>query len=337
MTKASYFSIKLSKKHRYLIYILLFLFLIALQSFYTLSLSQNSLCFLCHQIRPYVKAHSFSPHYSFNCGTCHPGPGLTNYLSGEIIAFRNFLSFLAAGNVDRNSFFPPSTCVNCHQDVFAETLKGKVRVRHKDFLQDYVDCLRCHGGVAHKTAGYVYNKPLMLDCLECHNDQQASADCGTCHPGRKKALLAVNLEAYGKFHPDNYLNIHGAEKSDKCLICHQENFCSTCHIMVKTFNIELPHPESWIYTHWQATGKENVGACYACHDQKKCDACHGLRMPHPDGFLKVHASNANRYGTDKCLKCHDSRSCSNCHIKHIHSNFGTFWTPGKVFQRYKSK
>jgi len=325
-----------SKKQRYIFYLVIFLALLLLQSFYALSLSKNTFCSACHQIRPYVKAHFYFEHSGFSCGTCHPGKGAANFLSGEFTALRNLLSFFVSGTVSKNSSFNNLICLNCHQDVLTETLKGKVRVRHLDFLQENRDCLRCHGGVAHAIKNHNYARPSMLDCLDCHNNQQADAECSLCHPGRKKELLAVNLEAYGKFHPDNYLNIHGAERSNKCMICHQENFCSTCHVMITALNIEFPHPESWIYIHWKTTGKENAKACYACHDQKRCDACHGLTMPHPDGFLKIHGKQANHYGTEKCLKCHDSRSCSNCHIKHVHPNFGTFWTPEKVLQRYRS-
>lgn len=335
MAKPARVLFRLSKKQRYIFCLVLFVIFITLQAFYTLSLSNNSSCSYCHQIKPYVEAHVRSEHSGFSCGTCHPGKGVVNFLSGEFTAARNLFSFLAFGTVSRNSSFNASLCLGCHEEVLTQTLKGKVRVRHRDFLQESSNCLRCHSGVGHTLKGYTYARASMLDCLNCHNNLQAEAECALCHPGRKKELLAENLQVYGKFHPENYLNIHGAENSDKCMICHQDNFCSTCHIMITSLKIELPHPESWVYIHWKKTGKENVKACYACHDQKKCDACHGLTMPHPDSFLKIHADEARRYGTDRCLKCHDSRSCSNCHIKHVHPNFGTFWTPEKVLQRYR--
>jgi hypothetical protein len=215
-----------------------------------------------------------------------------------------------------------------------ETIKSSnVRVRHKDFLSEKTVCTECHAGTGHRLPGKLYSDPGMYACMNCHNDSSARSDCSICHIGRKKEMLSKNLNAYGRFHPDNYLYIHGSEKTDTCMICHENNFCSKCHVMVEKLNVDLPHPDSWVYTHWQKASRENVKACYACHDRKKCDSCHGLEMPHREQFLRVHALEARRFGNDNCLKCHDSRSCSACHIRHVHPNFGTHWTPSMVFKK----
>lgn len=312
---------------------LLTLFLL-FQVVFFLSLNSSSFCSSCHTIKKYVSAHEKSTHSTVSCGSCHPGKGISRIISGEITAFENFLSFLIGGKPERLSEFDQSICLNCHPEVKTGVIKAKVRVRHSDFLNEYRKCNLCHAGVAHEIKGFFYHKTSMLFCLECHDDSQASSDCSVCHAGRKKELLSKNLQIYGKFHPNNYLNIHGAEKSDKCQICHEENFCGRCHVFVKNLSIDLPHPESWIYTHWKKTDRNNVRACYACHEKKKCDDCHGLEMPHVENFLVYHAKTAKNYGVDKCLKCHDNRSCETCHLKHVHPNFGTFWTAEKVFQRF---
>lgn len=331
--KKNFKSFFAGKAVRYLFYILLFCLIIFSQLIYYLSLNNPSACGFCHDIKKYVKSHSNSPHSVVSCKNCHPGPGAFKYIQGEIIAGKNFISFLTGKSVERNAFFDYSLCYNCHPEVKTETLRGKIKVSHKEFLNENGNCLYCHQGVAHKINGYYYAGPSMNYCLECHDDSQASSECNTCHPGRKKEVLSLSLEAYGKFHPDNYLSIHGAEKTDKCMICHENNFCSKCHVFIKNLNIDLPHPSSWIYTHWEKTDKNNISACYACHSKNKCDACHGIQMPHPDNFLKIHAAASREYGTDRCLKCHDSKACSNCHLRHVHPNFGTFWTPENVFKR----
>ncbi|MCX7831439.1 MAG: NapC/NirT family cytochrome c [Actinobacteria bacterium] len=318
---------------------MLFLFLIAAfftsQLIYIYSLNSNNFCKSCHLLRNYSNLFKLSPHSQLRCSVCHPGKGISNFIAGQINATRNLTSFLLGGKIKNGYFFDSKICLDCHPEVRKEVLKGKVRVRHKDFLKTTKNCTYCHGGIAHKLNERIYYKPSMFFCLDCHDDTFASSDCSICHTGRKKELLSKNLEIYGKFHPDNYINIHGAMKSKKCSVCHEEDYCANCHVLAKNLKIKIPHPDSWIYSHWEYTDRQNVSACYACHDKKRCDSCHGIEMPHRDNFLKLHASISKKFGTDNCLKCHDSRACAECHTKHVHPNFGTFWTPEKVFQKQK--
>lgn len=325
---------RFTRKQRIIIYSFLFIFFVLWQIAYTHSLTNNRYCFFCHIVSPYAKAFEFSQHKNLKCGSCHPGKGLYRYTQGEIKAILNLILTPFNTNMPPFTSIDNSLCLSCHEEILTETIKSShVRVRHKDFIGEKTTCVECHSGTGHKLKDRLYSNPGMNACMNCHNDSSARSDCSVCHIGRKKEVLSANLKAYGKFHPDNYLYIHGSEKTDKCMICHENNFCGKCHILVENLNIELPHPESWIYTHWQTTGPENIKACYACHDKKRCDSCHGLEMPHPNQFLKVHASQAHKFGTDNCLKCHDSRSCASCHIRHVHPNFGTQWTPEMLLKK----
>lgn len=325
-----------SKRVRLIIYTIIFLLFVSFQILYTLSLSNNSFCAICHITSSHVAAAGSSEHQNLTCGSCHPGKGVSRYFSGEIKAISNLLLYPFGSSGLPRVQLDDNVCRNCHEDILYQTIKStKVRIRHKDFLDEKTNCTDCHSGTGHKLKGIIYANPGMRACISCHNDTAASSDCSLCHVGRKKEMLAANLKVFGKFHPENYLYIHGSEKTDTCQICHENNFCSRCHVFVRNLDIDLPHPSSWIYTHWEKTSKENVQACYACHEKEKCDACHGLEMPHQNGFLKIHAQEADRYGVDKCLKCHDPRACSQCHITHVHPNFGTQWTPDMVLRRSK--
>lgn len=108
-----------------------------------------------------------------------------------------------------------------------------------------------------------------------------------------------------------------------CTVCHTPDYCASCH------TVQLPHPDGWVYLHWQGT-RSLEKACYQCHREQNCTECHKIKMPHPEGFLKKHIEEAKKYGTPLCLRCHDENSCAACHTKHVHPNFGKFHTPEKV-------
>lgn len=315
------------KAKRIIIFFLVFIFTV-FESVYVYSLYDDNFCKSCHAISLRVSAFREGPHAFTKCTSCHIDQGISGFFYTQVKAFGNLLSFITQQAKD--PFYASvnnKRCLNCHQDALSQTLRGeKSTVRHKDFLTSDVLCSDCHGGIGHKLYNRIYPKPKMEDCFSCHDNSQASAECKICHPGRKRELLAKNLQVYGKVHPNNFLKTHGLEQMKNCNLCHSEQYCANCH------EVPLPHPDSWIITHWQGLkGKEK--ACYQCHSKTNCDKCHGLEMPHPKNFLKIHSKVIKTYSESFCLRCHDVRSCDNCHIRHAHPNFGTFHTPESVLRK----
>lgn len=325
----------LSKRDRLIISgIIVLLFMLWQVAFFT-SYRDHTICSSCHLTSQQTAAYEEGPHADIPCLSCHVKKGVAGWIDGEVRSLANAFAFLTG--LYRN---PPSavvdnaTCLACHDNIKGETIKGAhVNVRHRDFLTESTSCLDCHSGVGHRVEERIYPELSMYQCTECHDDEEAPSDCSICHVGRKKEVLTANLEAYGKFHPENYLKMHGAEDMQKCNVCHEQGFCGKCHVFVKNFNVELPHPSSWVYTHWRSTDRSNIEVCYACHDQQRCDSCHGIEMPHPDNFLKEHSRVTLNYEPGLCLKCHDGGSCTNCHVRHVHPNFGTFHTPEDVLKK----
>lgn len=327
---------KIQSHLRKLALIFALLFFIVLQYTYFFSLSNDDFCGTCHIIKPYNEKHVEAAHKNISCGSCHPGPDFVTRLSGEINAAQNLLIYILP--LEKKPFvsYSGTQCLKCHPEVKDKVLRGKkIRVRHKDFLKEGADCSDCHGGTAHQLSRKNYAKISMEYCFYCHNDSLASSECQICHPGRKREFILAELNVYGRYHPDNFLNIHGSLKTTNCQYCHRDNFCSECHVFVKKFDIQLPHPSDWLTIHWQKTDRENVQVCYACHDKNTCNECHGIEMPHEKNFLVKHREVAKSFGSDKCVKCHSPQSCDTCHIKHVHANFGTFWTPEKVLRGFR--
>ena len=318
----------LPRKVRRRLYLAVLALLVLSQVAFVASLNYQKICGSCHAIRAEYHAFHEGPHSMVNCTSCHSPARSTAFLETEFVAARNLLAYLTGrtggpvyATVDNGR------CLKCHEEVLLETIRtSKARIRHKDFVGLYNYCTDCHGGVGHRIEGRTYARGKMEECLSCHNNLTASADCQICHPGRKKDVLATRLDAYGPFHPPTFKKSHGLEDMRNCTVCHTPDYCASCH------TVPLPHPDGWIYLHWQGT-RSLEKACYQCHQEQNCTDCHKIKMPHPEGFLKIHAEEAKKYGTSFCLRCHDENSCAACHTEHVHPNFGTFHTPEKVLKR----
>ncbi len=106
--------------------------------------------------------------------------------------------------------------------------------------------------------------------------------------------------------------LHGGEAVrdyDRCLDCHDDFFCTACHIA------EWPHEEGWQAEHGPEATRLDGRGCYLCHRPGYCDPCHlGVRMPHPPGFLAEHPRSG--YTEESCWVCHVTSDCAPCHQRH---------------------
>ncbi len=261
---------------------------------------------------------------------------------------------------------PPSRCSTCHVGYQAEFLPGadvndwtqvkvhppevviptpNLKFNHKLHLDRGMDCATCHGDLTQVELATRDNAlPLMKTCLTCHDGQQASAECRTCHLTEPTGRLETRFAAgrlvpggwyYHDAHDDSWLQDHRAAaqlNEGYCANCHAPKECVDCHNGV-TKPLKI-HPNDWILQH-PVAARKNAPDCASCHrSQTFCVDCHQLtkvagdpqdraNVPqrlrfHPEGWVAAtvgpdhHRFEAQR-NIQSCTSCHTERTCVACH------------------------
>ncbi len=78
-------------------------------------------------------------------------------------------------------------CTLCHFEneetrIAFENPKRELVFSHKFHIEDAkLACETCHGNLNEVDFANAKSMPAMEDCSSCHNNQQATLECGTCH------------------------------------------------------------------------------------------------------------------------------------------------------------
>ena len=191
------------------------------------------------------------------------------------------------------------TCFECHTPL--ADAKARVRFSHSKHAERGLHCNACHTSEDHAKppAGQRdrHTWGVSKACVACHDGQQASDKCRTCHADTAVITPASHQRA-------DFPRGHGKDEATlSCTYCHQRRECSNCH------GLELPHPNGFARSH-AAEAKAKPQTCGTCHEPNWCTTCHnGLPMPHPASFKAVHGRTDQRL----CAKCHDKAFCTACH------------------------
>lgn len=276
------------------------------------SLSSHQLvCQTCHQMRPSAKELRQSEHSGIGCAACHKKSNIMSLPVQKLEQARMVFNYLK-----RDYSLPILTtvsndiCLSCHRDIEnGVKTRSKIMVSHSEIIEEGISCTECHVAVAHKKkAGVRQNAFMMERCSSCHNDEEASARCETCHLDNVWLGMKPS-KSWGINHDDNWPKLHGSRSLYVCKSCHSEKDCNRCHSSV-------PHPEGWPYIHGEE-GKSDSSDCRVCHKEESiCRECHSVDMPHPKGWLAAHKSQDKAIGRDTCLSCHLVKDCQQCHERH---------------------
>jgi len=126
-----------------------------------------------------------------------------------------------------------SRVINIHQK-----LKWPSHISKIDYIKDGDEktCLHCHSKAIHKMVLGNGNSP---------------------HKGNWR------IE-----HKNFALNKSNKTISTTCNLCHQKDFCSSCH------KLQMPHPENFAEGHKEIVQKKGKSICYNCHGREFCSTCH---------------------------------------------------------------
>ena len=213
---------------------------------------------------------------------------------------------------------PSEACLTCHTE-------GDYRVQSKrpdsyaDVTFDHSshrdeECGVCHAGASRSRKAGDQDFPGMAVCMNCHDGEQAPAECATCHTKLSKDVAPDD-------HTSTWLTVHGpVAQTDRvtCAYCHIETGCEDCH------KIRRPrsHTPGWKNSgHGIAAGHDRQ-PCATCHQADECSRCHrlqpsshyGAQFRIPLNDQEGHAALVQQRGTTRsCRVCHEASFCAACH------------------------
>lgn len=271
-------------------------------------------CLSCHDGVPHTAAAADDAHRSVRCIDCHESGGALSSLSLAVPArMAHIISgyFLEQDN-GRFGPVPGRACLACHEGIIQGVVENPdraLRISHREPHEAGAGCRHCHalddeGKLGRLAAG-------MSTCLRCHNEEDASAACSTCHTGD----VGLAARSTVKHAPRQIVT------RPNCYSCHQSAACDACH------GVRLPHSPDYRRTHMMDAARDiwlNQGrVCFTCHTavRNSCyqRGCHANELDFHRGedptFPETHGSDpewtcdsCHMYAADlddPCAMCHE--------------------------------
>lgn len=295
------------------------------------AVDRPSTCFQCHQEASYAQTLQESAHADVSCLGCHGGTGVAGGIQTAATYGRWVYTYASTQKPPEPSgdSVSDAACLQCHAGVSSGvSTNNGIRVRHSDFLEQGAHCRDCHNDTAHGDKVIEPTSPSMDDCVSCHDQETASAECETCHV-KDELLVASETAKLPKLTHAN---------TGDCYGCHEEKPCLECH------GITMPHPKGWgpkdggpgLSGSHALEGFTDRELCWRCHysgDQpferpatrggftQTADGCtcHGSfgDMHGGEAWVAEHGLQATgrKSGPEaECFACHDARYlCDQCH------------------------
>jgi nitrate/TMAO reductase-like tetraheme cytochrome c subunit len=155
-------------------------------------------CSSCHIMETRFVSWKYSDHAMHtSCLSCHAEPGLTGEIKAHLAGSRYVYSFLR-GRVSRSILLaevPNENCYKCHEQAQLQEKPGAGEVHdtyHTIHIAKELQCVECHGGLAHATMLPVKARSAMTLCQRCHKRGTAAfLSCELCHPSGPSAPAYV--------------------------------------------------------------------------------------------------------------------------------------------------
>ncbi|MDI6901755.1 MAG: hypothetical protein QMC79_08700 [Anaerosomatales bacterium] len=263
---------------------------------------------LCHSTSEAVIAAAEIDHAS--CVSCHEQPGLWGVVGNVSSRTRMVVRELQGDASDPRATLHPAGCLGCHGDVLDEVTESPagIRMSHREPVSAGMSCTECHRTVGHTERR---SEATMSQCLPCHDAEQASADCETCHVLDPLTQGIASEESTKTLGSGRVVYPTVPIDRRECSGCHdEESECDTCH------GLRMPHSEEFIEgDHASAAAFERKELCYRCHEVWECNSCHRNFDAHGLNWKYEHRASA----WDAGCTCHQFRSdrdypiCYRCH------------------------
>lgn len=272
--------------------------------------SHQLVCQSCHPMKAPTTELRASSHKGIGCLACHKKSNMMALPIQKLEQLRMTFNYFS-GNYKQPilSEVGNDICLECHSDVRRGLkIKFKVMMSHAEVIDQGINCTECHQQVAHTSGALKSGTSMMEKCSGCHNDEEASSRCETCHQSNVWLGMTPSMD-WGISHDKNWPKTHGSRSLYICKTCHYEKDCNRCHSVV-------PHLEGWQYIHGQEAERK-PDDCKICHKEESfCRGCHKITMPHPPSWLPIHKWEVDITGVGTCLSCHIEKDCDRCHENH---------------------
>jgi len=258
------------------------------------------------------------------CTTCHQTVEKSTTGSDNLLPSMEVCS-------DCHDIESKDNCGKCHTDVKNPKAMPRItnyskKYSHQKHLAGGFECLDCHGEMATKTKIEPIVLPDMATCMNCHQSENVSTECYTCHFQNEQLKPASHTPQFIHNHSDlAQEQVGDISGNKKCSLCHRStNFCQSCH---EGDNLELKtHPLNFEFTHsLNAQAKERD--CLTCHEDRSfCRDCHVQKhvMPqtHTAGWTNRIEGDGGRHrmaaemDLEYCMTCHEQNAeqiCGSCH------------------------
>jgi len=257
--------------------------------------AQSSYCLTCHaEVRSDARGGA---HADTACVSCHEDT--TALVSNTVRRASDIAAHYGIGSSAYGNRVPSDRCHSCHRDIGETVTRNDetgVMMSHAEPLEAGYACADCHRSEEHADMAMPVG---MSVCLACHDAENASAECDTCHAKDTSAASGLAGE-----------RIYGTATITRtdCEGCHSMESCDACH------GIRMPHPEEFLRTHPRYSGFHLKELCFEqCHTQGDCGKCHAPWNGHEPNFRETH----KRYAKDSaCNTCHDQHEGPMCDLCH---------------------
>lgn len=259
----------------------------------------------CHVNEDFVQHAGTLDHAS--CVACHEGRGLAsvpvNLAQRTAMVVARFQGRTSSGAVVSSQ-----NCLGCHSNVAKDisTSATGVKMSHAAPIAVGMTCTSCHSQVGHGRPTLV----TMSDCVVCHDNKTASAECLTCHSTQPLAAVAKSSSATTSTIGSGNIPYPLVDVQPRqCGACHnQPKECDTCH------GLRMPHTDAFINGgHAVAASFDGRTLCLKCHDRATdCGFCHIASSAHPSNWKTAHAT----YPWNSGCACHHQAQGSGCYVCH---------------------
>jgi hypothetical protein len=168
------------------------------------------------------------------------------------------------------------------------------------------ECSACHAGIDTNTRVDAALAVTMDECSACHLAKSAPNECATCHREiRKEMAPATHAQAWKKTH-GHAVRQRSEETADRCVLCHTESSCTTCHQVMPPDN----HNQNWRLRAHGLVAMMDRENCAACHRSDSCERCHADTVPQ---------NHMGMWGSPKdthCASCHFPLQAEGCVVCH---------------------
>jgi len=260
----------------------------------------------CHADQVAVVAAVDTEHAT--CVGCHEIAGVLGAPANIVSRGRMAVSWIQGEDAPDAAVVDSESCLGCHEEVLQRTITtSRIRMSHQEPADSGLTCVQCHPDTGHT----VDTRYTMSSCLPCHDGENATTECGTCHI----------VDPYSTFSDPTAESAVPLDRAVYPLVrfddvgcggCHNEVAeCDTCH------GLRMPHSDEFIDgAHAKDAAFERKELCFRCHQEDWCSTgCHIGFPGHADNWKLDHQSAP----WDAGCGCHQARSgregpmCVLCH------------------------